>query len=171
MIISTLRFDSFQWEHNPLYIEVTYKQDVKVQRLQGAGAKAQSHGVSLRVVKGKGEIAGENCLSDYARLCALFEKGTKGLLTLPFAPPFYAYFTDLTLKGEVTPRLITYTFEFCEAENGAGVKQGDKAVVRQGDTLFDIAFENQVSVDKLVALNPGIKRPDELFEGMEVRLC
>ncbi len=172
MIVSNMRFDSFEWTHNPCTVEVSHRRRMSQQNTAGGGSFVQGTGCDLKVIKGKGELAGETCLEEYERLCSLFERGHKGLLTLPFMKPFYAYFTDLSLVGEATPDLITYSFEFLEAENSeySGKKDGT-AYVKEGETLFDIAYRAGVSVDELVHLNPQIKRPDELDMGQEVRLC
>ncbi len=172
MIISNMRFDLFEWTHNPLTVEVGHRRRISQQNTAGGGSFVQGTGCDLKVIKGKGELAGETCLEEYEKLCALFERGRKGLLTLPFMKPFYAYFTDLSLVGEATPDLITYTFEFLEAENSEySEKKDGAAYVTEGETLFDIAYREGVSMDVLVQLNPQIKRPDELLAGQEVRLC
>lgn len=171
MIISEMRFDGFQWKYNPLTVTVTHKRRTSQQNMQG-GSFLRKGGCDLRVIKGKGELAGADCSVQFKTLCDLFEKGRKGLLTLPFMKPFYAYFTDLSLTGEATPELITYTFEFVEAESAgfSGAKR-EYVCAKEEETLFDIAYREGVSVESLVALNPQIKRPDELQEGEEVRLC
>ena len=167
-----MRFDSFEWTHNPCTVEVSHRRRMSQQNTAGGGSFVQGTGCDLRVIKGRGELAGKTCLEEYEGLCALFERGRKGLLTLPFMKPFYAYFTDLSLVGEATPDLITYTFEFTQAENSEYLGRGDSAVYAEKcETLFDIAYREGVTVDELVRLNPQIKRPDELNSGQEVRLC
>lgn len=172
MIISNMRFDSFEWQNNPLTVQVELRRRTSQQNMPMYGSVLTDIGCDLRVVKGTGELAGSDCVKQYAELCKVFEKGGKGLLTLPFADPFYAYFTDLALKGEATPDLITYTFEFSEAEHTqASDKKSRYCVTSEGDTLFDIAYREGLSVDELVSLNPQIKRPDVLEVGEKVRLC
>lgn len=171
MIISDMRFDSFEWKYNPLSIEVLYSRKMSRQNMPEFGSIVSPIGCDLRVVKGKGEFAGKNCLERYEELMNLFERGRKGLLTIPFMSPFYAYFNDLTLKGEATPDLITYTFEFTEAQSKISRGTQREYVPKSGETLFDIAYDQGVSVEELVRLNPQVKRPDELREGEAVRLC
>ncbi|MBQ8000816.1 MAG: LysM peptidoglycan-binding domain-containing protein [Ruminococcus sp.] len=172
MVISNMRFDSFEWAHNPLTVQVTHKRRMTQQNMAGGGSFVSNAGCELKVIKGKGELAGENCTQEFQRLCDLFERGKRGLLTLPFMAPFYAYFTDLSLTGEPTPELITYTFEFTQAENSEYALTADgEAVVKESETLFDIAYRCGVDVEELVRLNPQIKRPDELTAGEVVRLC
>ena len=40
-----------------------------------------------------------------------------------------------------------------------------------GDTLWDISYRFGKPIDRLIALNPWVKRPDENLGGMEVSLC
>jgi LysM repeat protein len=42
--------------------------------------------------------------------------------------------------------------------------------VVQGDTLWDIAKRNGMTVDGLLALNPGIRNPNLITVGQKVRL-
>ena len=170
MIISDMRFDSFEWKNNPMDISVSYRRRMTYQNFY-RGCYVREVGSDLKVIKGKGQLAGKDCIRQYEALCKVFEKGRKGLLTLPFAPPFYAYFTELVVTGDVTPDLITYTFEFVEADNSERAEKAAVHIVAEGETLFDIGYIYRVSVDELTELNPQIKRPDELTAGEEVRLC
>ncbi len=171
MIISNMRFDSYEWKHNPLTVEVSFTRKMSRQNMPSFGGVVFPTGCDLRVVSGKGEFAGSDCLKRFEELSSLFEKGRKGLLTLPFTNPFYAYFTDLSLKGEATPDLITYTFEFTEAQSKALSRIQREYMPKKGETLFDVAYDFSVPLEELVRLNPQIKRPDELKIGEAVRLC
>lgn len=170
MIISNMRFDSFEWDNNPLNISISYSRRMTYQNFY-RGCYVCEAGSDLKVIKGKGEFAGKGCIKQYETLCRLFEKGRKGLLTLPFAQPFFAYFAEFAVEGDVTPDLIKYTFEFIEAESSEGKDKAAVHIVAEGETLFDIGYVYGVSVEKLVELNPFVKRPDELTVGEEVRLC
>ncbi len=172
MIISNMRFDGFEWEHNPLSVQVLYSNNFKVHNLYSQGNIAFPSGRKLRVVKGKGEFAGKDCIVRYKELAQVFAKGRKALLSLPFDTPFYAYFTELSLVAQPSPDFCEYTFEFMEAQTSP-LKNIPKVYIpqREGETLFDIAYEFGVRVDKLVELNPQLRRADDLPLFKEVRLC
>ena len=40
-----------------------------------------------------------------------------------------------------------------------------------GETLWDVSYRFDIVIDRLVALNPDIKRPDENLGGRAVALC
>lgn len=42
--------------------------------------------------------------------------------------------------------------------------------VRRGDTLHQIALRHGTTVERLLALNPHITRPDIIFPGEHIRL-
>ena len=50
------------------------------------------------------------------------------------------------------------------------VQQGNTALVKQGESLQDIAAANKVSVESLIAANPNLKSAEQLQPGMELRL-
>lgn len=49
-------------------------------------------------------------------------------------------------------------------------QQGSTALVRQGESLQDIAATQKVSVESLLAANPNLKSADQIRPGMELRL-
>lgn len=172
MIISNMRFGGFEWEHNPLSVQISYSKGFKVHNLCLQKNIAYPLGRKLRVVKGKGEFAGKGCIERYKELARVFAKGQKALLSLPFEVPFEAFFTELSLVAQPSPDLCEYTFEFLEAQTGSAVSIPECYVPeQQGETLFDVAYKFGVSVDKLAQLNPQLRRADDLTALEEVRLC
>ncbi|MBR3987851.1 MAG: LysM peptidoglycan-binding domain-containing protein [Clostridia bacterium] len=80
-------------------------------------------------------------------------------------------FTKLSVLADPTPDTISYSFQFDEAscENNKVTEIIHK--VNPGETLFDIAYNYGVTVDFLVKLNPYVRRPDELENIKEIKVC
>lgn len=172
MIISSMRFGGFEWKHNPLSVQLLHSNTLIKYNLRSRGTYADSLGRGLRVVKGKGEFAGEDCIAKYKELAEVFAKGQKALLSIPFETPFYAYFTELVLVAQPSPDFCEYTFEFTEAQTSSQKKALQVYIPQdEGETLFDVAYKFNVSVDRLVEINPQLRRADDLPPNEEVRLC
>lgn len=171
MELALMRFKGFTFWCNPYSIEITSENNTARYVLPFSGEKHEDSGRKCRVIKGKGELRGKDCLEKYAELYSLQAKGGAGILSLPEAEPMYAMFTKLTALADSSPDKISYAFQFSEAssENTPVEKKVHK--VKSGETLFDIAYKYGVSVDSLVFLNPQIKRPDELEENKEIKIC
>ncbi len=171
MILTTMSFDGFRWLHNPLQIQMTYKRQIQSDFLPFSGERLTPMGMNCRVISGKGELVGENAIKVSEKLESLFLSREKGLLTVPGYKPFYAYFAEFSVSGDTTPDLITYSFEFIEA-NPCLPQESllDFHIVLEGETLFDIAYNNGTTVDALVDLNPWVRDPLELEAGKRVTL-
>ncbi|MGN0452778.1 MAG: LysM peptidoglycan-binding domain-containing protein [Ruminococcus sp.] len=170
MVLSKMSFSGVSFEYNPVYLKLESRRLLAQSFMPFIGEKTQDLGRKCTVVSGRGELFGADAFERYERLSKLFGKGKKGILSLPGLSPMYARFTRLEAVGETTPDLVTYSFEFCE-DASEETAQNKTYICRQGETLFDIAFITDTTVDKLVALNPWVKRPDEIEKGREVRLC
>ena len=171
MELALMRFKGFTLWCNPYSIEIISESNTADYILPYSGEKREDIGRKGRVIKGKGELRGKDCLKQYAELYSLQAKGGEGILSLPTAEPMYALFTKLTALADSSPDKISYTFQFLET---SGEKSNDSKrihKVKSGETLFDIAYKYGVSVDSLVLINPQIKRPDELNENEEIKIC
>ena len=102
-------------------------------------------------------------------------------MTLPGFPPINAFFSRLVLKGEPKPDVLDYEFEFIEVqdeyleiasldESGKSGGKNIRKVIPNGETLWDLSYKYGINVDKLVSLNPQIRRPDIPIEEGQVRL-
>ena len=170
MILSTLRYAGYCWPHNPLKIYADHKLIAQTETTLDAAVRVVSAASDLSRISGEGEIVGKDCVAQWKALEKLFERHKKGVLCLPGFEPFTAYFTKLCVVGDATPDLLRYTFEFmrCNEEQLATFRYH---ICKQGETLFDIAYDYGCDVDALVRLNPRIKSPLELSEGTRVRIC
>lgn len=166
-----MRYKGFTVSLNPTTLKIECENETVLQTLPFKGQRCDEIGTKCRTVKGEGELWGENCLQRYAELYALYKQKGSGVLSLPLAEPMYALFTKLSLKADTAPDKIIYSFEFKEEKTEDTDFICSVHRVKEGEGLFDIAYFYNVPVEKLVELNPQIKRPDELTKGEEIKLC
>lgn len=172
MILATMRFAGFEWEHNPVSLKISNELKQTKHTLPQVGERITDSLLGLKVYSGKGELVGKDCITQYRKLEEMFLSGRKGMLTIPGLSPVYACFSSLSVVGETTPDLLTYTFEFIQEQDGTEyLAESSEHVCAEGETLYDIAFDEGIALEILVELNPQIKRPDELKTGEKVRLC
>lgn len=172
MILSLMRFAGFTWEHNPLEINISQENKSNTINLGPFGERKLEGSRKCTVIKGKGELIGENCVEVYEALSALFKEKKSGILTIPGLPPIRAQFSEFNAQASTLPDVITYSFTFTECESSESyiVKKG-KYLAKEGENLFDISDSEGVPLDTLVKLNPHIRYIDDLREGEEVLLC
>ena len=170
MILSTMRFAGYCWPHNPLEISVEHKLVTQVEDTAYEGQRITDARGGVLVVHGEGELVGKDCIEQYKALEKLFEHRRKGVLCLPGLAPFTAYFTKLSVGGQTTPDVLRYTFEF--AKETEDLQSGEQYhICKEGQTLYDIAYDSGSDVDTLVRLNPWVRFPEEIDTGRRVRIC
>lgn len=172
MILSKMRFKGYAWLHNPKTLKLENGAKLREDYLFQKCCMITEESSKPTVVKGTGQLYGEDCLKQYAELLKLQAKGGSGILSLPETRPFYAFFKSISLDCDPTPDLITYSFEFVEdmSKRPLGDTQYYHKVL-EGETLWDISFNYDVPIERLVELNPQLKRTDELLSGEQVRVC
>lgn len=172
MILSTMRYKGYKWQHNPSSIIITTKEEIKEQMVLQSKSFVRDLGAKARVVKGSGQLVGKDCIAQYGQLLKLQSKGGSGVLSLPDTLPFYAFFKSIELACDPTPEVVTYNFEFVE-DLSVEPLIGDCTchTVNMEETLWDISYKYNIAIEKLVELNPQISRVDELTVGEQVRIC
>lgn len=171
MKLVPMRFKGFEWHHNPA--EISFECNKQVNELKSPNGKAYIQNMERRnmLVKGRGQLFGEDCLEQFDRLFRLFRQGGAGVLAIDKMEPIFAVFESLKISAEPKPDVLEYEFVFREIMNK---KQGNKQsvyVIKNGETLWDVSYITGIKIDTLVMLNPEIKRPDEVCGGFEVNLC
>ena len=171
MKLVPMRFKGVEWHHNPR--EISFECEKTVNELQAPFGKSyiQNTGRKNMLIKGEGELYGADCTEQFARLLSLFQSGGSGVLASPKLGTVYAVFEQLRLKGYPKPDVLTYSFVFREVMEERVEYAPDFVVAAQGETLWDISYRFGVEIDRLVKLNPGVRRPDEDLNGREVALC
>lgn len=171
MKLIPMRFSGYEWHHNPR--EIKFECDKKINELlaPNAGAIVQDAGRKNMIVKGTGELYGENCLEQFNALLALFKRGGTGVLSIEKITPFFAVFESIKLIGTPKDNVLTYSFVFREVMEEKQSNPPALYTAENGENLWDISYKFSVPIDELIRLNPEVKRPDVLSEGEVIRLC
>lgn len=171
MKLVPMRYKGFEWQHNPREIKFECEKAVKEFLSPEQTSYVQNLGRKNRLISGTGELYGADCLEKFHKLWLLFESGGSGILSIPNTEPVYATFESLTLLGKPQPDLLTYSFVFRENMERKKQNTSSRHTASYGETLWDISYKYEASIDELVRLNPSVKRPDELLEGQVILLA
>lgn len=180
MLLTPMRYKDYIWPHNPATYSITYQRQVAVHKVPFGRYCMQDLGQGCRIMRGQGEFAGEGAYDEFKRLATVFYGGGPGPLIHPVWQISNAYFTALTLEQEPRPDYVRYSFEFRERYDGyseqleqltGGTDSAPSPVVHAvsgGETLWGIAQSYHVSLEQLLAANPGIKNPNLIRIGEQV---
>jgi len=173
MILAKIRYKGYSWVHNPKTLKITKEQLLRENQVPFGNTDIQDLGGKSRVIKGTGQLCGEDCLVQFQRLLELQSGEGSGILSLPDTKPFYAFFKSIELACDPTPDVVTYNFEFIEDTSKSNTSRDASyyTVKNNYENLWDISYKYGVEMNTLVLLNPHIKRIDELMKGDKVRIC
>ena len=166
-----MRFCGVSWPHNPRVLRFSAEKTLVEQQSPGSGTILQETGRRALRVEGEGELYGENCVAQFGELLTLFRTRGAGVLSVAGLKPFYAVFEELRLLAEPKPDVLTYRFVFREAAELSEEDKPETHVIGNGESLWDVSYLYGIGIDRLVELNPQVRRPDEVAAGEEVRLC
>ena len=167
-----MSFGDYVFPVNPYYISVSHQRRVNELEVPGRESVVHDMGKGARLVEGRGEFYGSDCLSLFEELKEKFEKGSGGVLYIPSQKPFYAIFEALSIEARDIEDVIQYSFRFIESFEKKSEKNRRSVISDGYHTLWDISYEHSGSVERLMELNPDIKRPDALIErGRRIYLC
>lgn len=167
-----MRFGGMSLRHNPSKLVITDSAGMLSLSLPHTEPDSRFISGKPRLIRGEGELYGGDCLEQYEALYSMYAKGERGVLSLPHMPPMYAYLSALSVTAEPEDDVLGFSFTFTQTRGdavsgspGAGLTAG------AGESLWDIAYENDMDIETLVALNPHIPRIGRLSGGEKVRLC
>ena len=191
MILAPMRFKNFVWPHNPRVYTIAFERKLAVHKIPFGLHYLQSLGQTRRVLRGEGEFVGQRAYDTFKQLANVFYEETPGMLVHPVWMTTNAWFAALELRQAPRRDYVAYSFEFwemvgdgntgalerrttAEPESGTGTAdtgQGARwhTVVR-GDTLWGIAGQYGVALDRIIALNPDIRNPNLIYPGQRVRI-
>ena len=184
MLLSPMRYKDYTWPHNPRVYTIDYRRTMAGQKVPFGGYLLQDLGQEHRVMEGEGEFAGEGAYREFQKLASVFYDRGPGLLVHPLWQAANTYFVSLRLEQEPRPDYIRYSFAFWEdmsyysgearpLQERKPAAAGAAAQVHQvvkGETLWGIAQKYGLSMQSLVGLNPGMKNPNQIQVGDEVRI-
>lgn len=185
MNLTPMRFRDFTWPHNPETYEILFKRKVAAHKIPYGRAALQDLGMTFRVMRGEGAFTGPDAYDQLKKLAKTFYQTGPGTLVHPVWQTASAYFVSLELLERPLPDYVRYAFEFWEdagaSDSGmtalpsAGTSAAKTAgksfvAVRRGDTLWAIARRAGLTLAEVLALNPGIKNPNLIYPGNQVRV-
>lgn len=171
MKLIPMRFMGYEWRHNPREISFECEKNVSENVIPYRSAAIQETGRNNMLIKGTGELYGIDCLEQFAALYRLFKKGGAGVLAIENIEPVFAVFESIKLIGTPKEDVLTYSFVFREVMEKKESGLPSVYIAENGENLWDISYAFGIDIDRLVRLNPQIKRPDTALDGEEVRLC
>lgn len=168
---------------------ITYERKIAVHKIPFGRHHLQSLGQTRRVLRGEGEFVGEGAYDTFKQLATVFYDETPGVLVHPVWMAATAWFAGLELRQEPRRDYVAYSFEFWEvvgggntgelerrttAEAGTGTADTGQGArwhtVIRGDTLWGIAGQYGVALNRIIALNPDIRNPNLIYPGQRVRI-
>ena len=171
MNLVPMRFKGVEWRHNPR--EISFECSKRVNELHAPYGRSyiQNTGRRCMLIKGEGELYGDDCVEQFAALFGLFKSGGSGVLAIPKLGTLRAELESLKIKGRPRPDVLTYSFVFREVTEHAHDDKPTSYTPENGETLWDVSYRFDIVIDRLIALNPWVKRPDETLDGRAVSLC
>lgn len=172
MISTNMRYKGFEWSHNPKKLRIRNGKKTVDIIYPFSYVNAREAFRQGCVISGEGELYGEDCIKQFNRLNRLFAQRGEGVLCVSGMPSVKAYFTRLELLCEPAENVISYAFEFEESSTEEKKNTGvSYHIVKDGETLWDIAYLYGVTVEELLLLNLQIRRPDSIREGERISIC
>lgn len=174
MNLESMIYKDYIWKYNPYKIEISIERNIKEHIMPFHGNAFQDYGNKKRIVKGRGEFFGIDCVQQYEDLKTVLESGGSGVLKIPGLNPFYAVFYSLNLERESRPNIVSYSFVFWEEISTlytSSTKNDTKYhIVKYGETLWSIASTYGIKVSNLMILNSNLKTPNNISVGERVKI-
>ena len=175
-----MRYKGFTWPNNPKTYTISCERQTAVHKIPMGGFVVQDLGQTSTVLRGEGEFYGAGAYETYQSLLAAFSSGGAGVLVHPVWQCGAAWFTRLHLTQEPREDYVAYSFEFCEgtpmdahvAGTAASLQSGARNyhVMQQGESAWSVCAAFGLTMQQLLAMNPGIGNPNEMTQGTAVRV-
>ncbi len=171
MKLVPMRFKGVEWQHNPAQISFECVKQINELNSPFGKAYIQNSGRKNMRIIGSGQLFGKDCLEQFNNLLLLFRQGGAGVLAIDGIAPFFAVFESVKIIGRPKPDILEYSFAFRETMELKAIDIPLYHKAANGETLWDISYKYGIPADRLIQLNPDVKRPDELVTGSRVALC
>ncbi len=167
-----MSYKGFVFPLNPSVISIRHNRKTAASRIPYGNDFVEDIGSSGRVITGKGEFVGENCIRDFMKLKTVMDQGGGGILYIPSQKPVYAVLESLELSASDTQGAIGYSFRFIESFDTIQSNKKTFCYGNGSNCLWDISYKYAISINLLMQLNPWIKRPDiPIYAWEKVALC
>ena len=165
MRLTPMRFKDYTWPHNPEIYSVEYRRRMAVHAVPFGRCVLQDLGGAYRVLEGEGAFAGADAYAEFLRLAEVTQQPLPDYVKYRFAfwEDWDGYESALTENDDGGTAPWTGGQSGAQTTSGGGVY-----TVKKGDTLWGIAQRWGVSLQALIAANPGIKNPNLIYPGDKV---
>lgn len=165
-----MKFRNFIFPSNPSVIKSAFSSNFSESSVPGENSVVENISVNPAVITGSGEFFGDDALEACTYLQRLLKERISGWLFAPAITPLKAFLTDFEWEKSSKSKSCTYSFKFVEDCTDKQERENMSFVTaKQGQNAFDIAFENNVSVDDVITLNE-LKSPFDIEENDRVML-
>lgn len=170
---ATIKFKDYEWPYNPSKLKIEQQKNLSQIDLPFVGTIIQNLNCGKKIISGSGEFFGEDCFEKYNKLNLAYKENSSGYLSIPEIGTFLVEFKKLNISCDPGPKSVAYYFEFWETLNTQTTKEALVAnyhIVKNSETVFDIAKMYNKTTAEIFKLNPNIKRPDDIKPGDKVML-
>lgn len=170
---ATMKFKDYEWPYNPTELKIELQKNLNQLSLPFVGTIIQNLNCDRKIISGSGEFFGDDCFKKYNELFLVYKENESGYLSIPDVGTFLVEFKKLNMKCSPGPKSVAYYFEFWETAKIQTTNEALNAtyhIVKDGETIFDIAKMYSKTTAELFKLNPNIKRPDDIKPGDRVTL-
>ncbi len=189
--LAPLKYKDYTWPSNPSNYTLRFEKNTAVHHYPYTNInEVDDTGMKPREVSGEGEFVGEGAYEEFKKLASIFYSKGPGPLIHPIWQIQQAVFTRLEVEQEPTPDYVKYYFSFIEhmpevrvkekkqtktSSNNKSSKSQTKTksktyLVKRGDTMWNIAKRNGMSLQQLAKKNPQIKNPNLIYPGQKINL-
>ena len=167
-----MRFGGITFRHNPKELAVVKSKTVNEYTPIGSLPIMQSIRDNTVIIKGTGELYGEECFEMYAELLRVQKKNVAQKLCIPEMGVYTAVLTKLSAKANTREKLIVIEFEFCTGtqRKASEITQDNYTVSLNNETLWDISYRCDVPIETLIKLNTDIRNILNIPDGKRVRV-
>lgn len=173
MQLAIMRFGGMNLPHNPKTLKIAKSKKISSINLLGGESKVSGISDGISKISGIGELYGEDCFMQYERLLRLHFQNKAEVLAIPEVGAFKAVLSDITLLAEPKNNVISLSFEFQAVNDdskGEKISENKYCTALKNESLWDISYRCNTTIEKLIELNPQIRNIMELSVGEEVRI-
>lgn len=157
MRLMPMKFKSFVWPVNPTQLEIKENKVIQEIFVPFSKTKGKKTGKVNRQVTGRGYFTGAGSMRTFQELQKVFYQNGGGSLQLPNQLPFMAVMENLVFVGKTGENVVEYSFSFSEQSKPPKTQAKQIITEQEGDSLWEIANQFAVSIDKLIERNPHIR--------------
>lgn len=167
-----IKFCDFEFSVNPQSMEIISDSKYSKTQLANQNYCIDNFLTQPSVISGIGSFVGDNANDEFISLFEIFKQGKVGTLQFSGMRPINCIMTKLNKKLESFENVVSYEFEFLEVPRNKDNLDGQGKVytIQDGETLWNVAVKFDISIEKIMKLNPEISSPFNVKLGDKVNI-